>query len=145
LNQVINLCVYWHQSHPYFSLTACCSLAAQQVGTSTAAAAAAGDSQPPPDGSTEDPAAAAAAAAANSAATAELSRLFDKADFAVMQPLGQFNLGFIIARLRQDLFIVDQHAAGELFLICANSMKSSMAVSMQVWVYCFSCVLAAAW
>jgi hypothetical protein len=55
---------------------------------------------------------AAAAAAANSAATAELSRLFDKADFAVMQPLGQFNLGFIIARLQQDLFIVDQHAAG---------------------------------
>jgi DNA mismatch repair protein PMS2 len=30
-----------------------------------------------------------------------------------MRPLGQFNLGFIIARLQQDLFIVDQHAAGE--------------------------------
>jgi DNA mismatch repair ATPase MutL len=90
-------------------------LATQQAGTTTAAAAAADDSQPPPQGgSTEDPAAAAAAAATNSAATAELSRLFDKADFAVMQPLGQFNLGFIIARLRQDLFIIDQHAAGEV-------------------------------
>jgi DNA mismatch repair ATPase MutL len=30
--------------------------------------------------------------------------------------LGQFNLGFIIARLRQDLFIVDQHAADEATL-----------------------------
>jgi DNA mismatch repair ATPase MutL len=90
----------------------CRSLAIQQAGASTAtAAAAADDSQPPPDSSTEDPA---AAAAANSAATAELSRLFDKGDFAVMHPLGQFNLGFIIARLRQDLFIVDQHAAGEV-------------------------------
>jgi hypothetical protein len=40
-------------------------------------------------------------------------RVFNKADFAEMQSVGQFNLGFIIARLRGDLFIVDQHAAGE--------------------------------
>jgi len=30
-----------------------------------------------------------------------------------MEVVGQFNLGFIIARLNQDLFIVDQHAADE--------------------------------
>ncbi len=30
-----------------------------------------------------------------------------------MEVIGQFNLGFIIARLGADLFIVDQHASGE--------------------------------
>lgn len=30
-----------------------------------------------------------------------------------MHILGQFNLGFIIARLGKDLFIIDQHASGE--------------------------------
>lgn len=59
----------------------------------------------------------AAAAAVDSggpdAATSELMRVFNKADFAEMQSVGQFNLGFIIAKLRGDLFIVDQHAAGE--------------------------------
>lgn len=30
-----------------------------------------------------------------------------------MVPCGQFNLGFIIAKLGNDLFIVDQHAAGK--------------------------------
>ena len=29
-----------------------------------------------------------------------------------MDILGQFNLGFIIARLGRDLFIIDQHASG---------------------------------
>lgn len=32
-----------------------------------------------------------------------------------MEVLGQFNLGFIIARLGRDLFIVDQHASDEKF------------------------------
>ena len=32
-----------------------------------------------------------------------------------MEVVGQFNLGFIIARLSQDLFIVDQHAADEKY------------------------------
>lgn len=30
-----------------------------------------------------------------------------------MQVVGQFNLGFILARLGRDVFIVDQHAADE--------------------------------
>jgi len=54
----------------------------------------------------------------------ELSRVIHKEDFASMDILGQFNLGFIIARLRRDadgkgtaddLFIVDQHAADEKY------------------------------
>ena len=32
-----------------------------------------------------------------------------------MDELGQFNLGFIIARLGHDLFIVDQHASDEKY------------------------------
>lgn len=55
------------------------------------------------------------------AATAEaaLSRFVEKEDFGAMQIVGQFNLGFIIARLRRanedDLFIIDQHAADEKY------------------------------
>jgi DNA mismatch repair protein PMS2 len=63
-----------------------------------------------------------------------LARIIDKADFADMEILGQFNLGFIVARRRKtivpsgadsqsqgvegvmdDLFIVDQHAADEKY------------------------------
>lgn len=45
----------------------------------------------------------------------ELERVFSKEDFKNMAVLGQFNLGFIIARLGKDLFIVDQHASDEKF------------------------------
>jgi len=38
-----------------------------------------------------------------------------KQDFFKMEVVGQFNLGFIIARLGSDLFIVDQHAADEKY------------------------------
>ncbi|KAG5635395.1 hypothetical protein H0H81_011417 [Sphagnurus paluster] len=56
-----------------------------------------------------------------------LARVFDKQDFANMEILGQFNLGFIVARRRKvaaadegevamdDLFVVDQHAADEKY------------------------------
>ncbi|CAH8361105.1 unnamed protein product [Eruca vesicaria subsp. sativa] len=54
-------------------------------------------------------------ARALAAATSELERLFRKEDFRRMQVIGQFNLGFIIAKLDRDLFIVDQHAADEKF------------------------------
>ncbi|OIT08962.1 dna mismatch repair protein pms1, partial [Nicotiana attenuata] len=49
------------------------------------------------------------------AATSELERLFKKEDFTKMKVIGQFNLGFIIGRLDEDLFIVDQHAADEKY------------------------------
>ena len=42
-----------------------------------------------------------------------LRRTLPKATFKSMEVLGQFNLGFIIARAGDDLFIVDQHAADE--------------------------------
>ncbi|CAK9175311.1 unnamed protein product [Ilex paraguariensis] len=54
-------------------------------------------------------------ASALAAATSELERLFKKEDFGRMKVIGQFNLGFIIGKLDQDLFIVDQHAADEKY------------------------------
>lgn len=48
-------------------------------------------------------------------ATNELERTFHKKDFKKMRVAGQFNLGFIICRLGHDLFIVDQHAADEIY------------------------------
>lgn len=50
-----------------------------------------------------------------SRATAEFERVFDKALFRRLSVLGQFNLGFILARLGQDLFIIDQHASDEKY------------------------------
>ncbi|KAI3449497.1 hypothetical protein Pfo_006162 [Paulownia fortunei] len=54
-------------------------------------------------------------AKALAAATSELEILFKKEDFKQMKVIGQFNLGFIIGKLDQDLFIVDQHAADEKY------------------------------
>ncbi|KAJ2636390.1 ATP-binding mismatch repair protein [Coemansia sp. RSA 1286] len=48
-------------------------------------------------------------------ASSALSRLIHKSDFAKMQVIGQFNRGFIIARLDQDLYIIDQHASDEKY------------------------------
>ncbi|XP_038979286.1 DNA mismatch repair protein PMS1-like isoform X3 [Phoenix dactylifera] len=47
------------------------------------------------------------------AAIVEFERFFRKEDFGRMKVVGQFNLGFIIGKLDDDLFIVDQHAADE--------------------------------
>lgn len=54
-------------------------------------------------------------AKALAAATSELERLFRKEDFKQMKVIGQFNLGFVIGKIDQDLFIVDQHAADEKY------------------------------
>jgi DNA mismatch repair protein PMS2 len=58
-------------------------------------------------------------------ATAALARVLSKVDFGLMEVVGQFNRGFIVARLSKsggeglgatdDLFIVDQHAADEKY------------------------------
>ena len=45
----------------------------------------------------------------------ELDRCITKEDFLKMKVCGQFNKGFIISRLEQELFIVDQHAADEIY------------------------------
>ena len=42
-------------------------------------------------------------------------RVIAKEDFPQMKILGQFNLGFIIAELRGDLYILDQHACDEKY------------------------------
>ncbi|XP_063850292.1 mismatch repair endonuclease PMS2-like isoform X2 [Scylla paramamosain] len=51
----------------------------------------------------------------NTVAEEELRKEISKDMFAEMEILGQFNLGFIITRLGQDLFIVDQHATDEKY------------------------------
>ncbi|TMW54688.1 hypothetical protein DOY81_000219 [Sarcophaga bullata] len=51
----------------------------------------------------------------NKNAEAELQKEITKGCFAKMEIVGQFNLGFIIAKLDSDLFIVDQHATDEKY------------------------------
>lgn len=50
-----------------------------------------------------------------SEAEKELQRELTKDSFGKMEIIGQFNLGFIITRLEDDLFIIDQHATDEKF------------------------------
>jgi len=62
-----------------------------------------------------DVAGAAGASEVEEEATAELERTFQRSDFAALRVVGQFNLGFILAVLGNDLFIIDQHASDEIF------------------------------
>ena len=48
-------------------------------------------------------------------AESELDRYIQKEDFMKMEVCGQFNKGFIVTKLDHDLFIVDQHAADEIY------------------------------
>jgi hypothetical protein len=73
-------------------------------------------------------------------AESELARIIHKEDFQDMTIIGQFNLGFILARRRlvsrsdnnpvdtDDLFIIDQHAADEKYnyetLQCSTKIQS---------------------
>uniref|UniRef100_A0A2A4JKV4 MutL C-terminal dimerisation domain-containing protein n=1 Tax=Heliothis virescens TaxID=7102 RepID=A0A2A4JKV4_HELVI len=45
----------------------------------------------------------------------ELSKEISKDSFKEMKVIGQFNLGFIITQLEDDLFIIDQHATDEIY------------------------------
>ncbi|XP_065887523.1 mismatch repair endonuclease PMS2-like [Dysidea avara] len=51
----------------------------------------------------------------NEDAVVELRREIKKEMFPQMQIIGQFNLGFIICKLDNDIFIVDQHASDEKY------------------------------
>ncbi|KAM6320246.1 mismatch repair endonuclease PMS2 isoform 2-T3 [Podargus strigoides] len=51
----------------------------------------------------------------NKVAEVELRKEISKEMFAKMEIIGQFNLGFIIAKLNSDLFIIDQHATDEKY------------------------------
>ena len=50
---------------------------------------------------------------AASSAPNRSTRVLTKGDFARLEVLGQFNLGFAVCRLDRDLFILDQHACEE--------------------------------
>lgn len=70
--------------------------------------------------------AAAAAALLDGPARAELERVFKRSEFAQLsrRVVGQFNLGFIVGRLGDDLFVVDQHASDEKATfegLCSNA------------------------
>ncbi|CUG84070.1 mismatch repair protein, putative [Bodo saltans] len=45
----------------------------------------------------------------------ELNQMLHKTDFEKMEIHGQFNHGFIVASLGEDLYIIDQHASDEKF------------------------------
>ena len=51
----------------------------------------------------------------NNAAEEELRKYVSKEAFRSMEIIGQFNLGFIIAKVQDDLFIIDQHASDEKY------------------------------
>ncbi|KAM8962169.1 mismatch repair endonuclease PMS2 [Pelodytes ibericus] len=51
----------------------------------------------------------------NQTAEDELRKEISKEMFEKMEIIGQFNLGFIIAKLDSDLFIIDQHATDEKY------------------------------
>lgn len=51
----------------------------------------------------------------NKAAEQELQTEITKDMFGRMEIIGQFNLGFIIVKLEDDLFIIDQHATDEKY------------------------------
>ncbi|KAI9272541.1 hypothetical protein BY458DRAFT_474099 [Sporodiniella umbellata] len=65
----------------------------------------------------------------NGIATEALNKVIHKHDFKRMQILGQFNLGFIIVSLDQDLYIIDQHASDEKYNF--ETLQKTVKVSSQ--------------
>lgn len=51
----------------------------------------------------------------NNSAEEELKKEISKDMFKEMEIIGQFNLGFIIAKLNSDIFMIDQHASDEKY------------------------------
>ncbi|GAA6101074.1 mismatch repair endonuclease PMS2 isoform X2 [Tachysurus ichikawai] len=51
----------------------------------------------------------------NQSAEDELKKEISKDMFKEMEIIGQFNLGFIITKIKSDLFIIDQHATDEKY------------------------------
>lgn len=51
----------------------------------------------------------------NETSESELSQILGKEDFKKMEVVGQFNKGFIIGKLKNSLFILDQHASDEKY------------------------------
>lgn len=58
-----------------------------------------------------------------------IPRVLKKTDFLKMRVIGQFNLGFIVAQLNDDLYILDQHACDEKYLF--ETLQQSTVIHQQ--------------
>lgn len=63
----------------------------------------------------------------------ELSKEICKNSFKKMSVVGQFNLGFIITRLEDDLFIIDQHATDEIYNFETLQKTTELTSQKLVW------------
>lgn len=63
----------------------------------------------------------------------ELSKEISKDSFKKMSIVGQFNLGFIITRLEDDLFIIDQHATDEIYNFETLQKTTELTNQKLVW------------
>lgn len=63
----------------------------------------------------------------------ELSREISKDSFKRMTIIGQFNLGFIITKLDDDLFIIDQHATDEIYNFETLQKNTELTSQKLVW------------
>lgn len=63
----------------------------------------------------------------------ELSKEISKDSFKEMKVVGQFNLGFIITRLEDDLFIIDQHATDEIYNFETLQKTTELTNQKLVW------------
>lgn len=63
----------------------------------------------------------------------ELSKEISKDSFKQMSIVGQFNLGFIITRLEDDLFIIDQHATDEIYNFETLQKTTELTNQRLVW------------
>lgn len=71
---------------------------------------------------------------ANQEAEKELQKNFSKHLFKEMDVVGQFNLAFIIGKLKNDLFIIDQHASDEKYNF--EQLQSTTVMENQKLVKC---------
>ena len=72
------------------------------------------------------------ASESNSSAEKELTKNISKDMFRRMEVLGQFNLGFIIAKLDNELFMIDQHASNEKFNFEDQQRKTAITESQRL-------------
>ena len=70
----------------------------------------------------------------NSSAEKELTKNISKDMFKRMEVLGQFNLGFIIAKLDNELFMIDQHASNEKFNF-EDQQRNTTIISPKVFLF----------
>ena len=71
----------------------------------------------------------------NNNAEEELRKEINKKDFLKMKIYGQFNRGFIIAGLGDDLFIIDQHASDEKVALCIpEKLAQLIEIKLIQWV-----------